>query len=96
MERKATYKGKVRDRNGYAVHLFYEYRGREYMITDEHNGYSEPMWVKHKNEQDRIDEIIEFEKKHEGKELTYEGSAQEGFELFWEYVEGEGESNEKG
>lgn len=26
----AVYKGKVRDKNGYAVHLFYEYRGHEY------------------------------------------------------------------
>lgn len=52
MAKKAIYKGKVRDRNGYAVHLFYEYRGREYMITDENNGYSEPLWVKHKYEQE--------------------------------------------
>lgn len=85
-EYKAKYIGKVRDRNGYAVHLFYEYRGREYMITDERNGYSEPIWVKHKNEQERIDQILEAEK-DEPKEWTYEGSAQEGFDLFWEYVE---------
>ena len=84
---KAVYKGKTRDKNGYAVHLFYEYRGREYMITDEHNGYSEPMWVKHKNEQDRIDGIIEFENEQKGKKQTYKGSAQEGFDLFWDYVE---------
>ena len=25
----AVYKGKVRDKNGYAVHLFYEYRGHD-------------------------------------------------------------------
>lgn len=91
---KAVYKGKVRDRNGYAVHMFYEYRGREYMITAENNGYSEPLWVKHKNEQERIDQIIEFEEKHKGKEQTYEGSAQEGFDLFWKYVEGEDEQEE--
>lgn len=83
---KAKFTGKVRDRNGYAVHLFYEYRGREYMITDEHNGYSEPIWVKHKNEQERIDRIIEEEAKPHG-EWKYEGSAEEGFDLFWEYVE---------
>lgn len=56
---KATYKGKCKDKNGYAVHLFYEYRGYEYMITDEHNGYSESMYAKHKTEQERIDKIIE-------------------------------------
>lgn len=83
---KATFKGKVRDRYGHAVHLFYEYRGREYMVTDEHNGYSEPMWVKHKYEQDRIDREIEEEKKPI-KEWSYEGSAQEGFDIFWDFVE---------
>lgn len=85
---KAIFKGKVYDRNGYAVHLFYEYRGREYMITDERNGYSEPLWVKHKNEQERIDNIIEMENKPE-KEWKYEDSAEAGFELFWNYVEAE-------
>ena len=86
MTKKAVFTGKVCDRNGYAVHLFYEYRGREYMVTDEHNGYSEPMWVKHKNEQERIDREIE-ESEKPVKEWTYEGSAEEGFDLFWEYVE---------
>lgn len=85
MADKAVYKGKVRDRNGYAVHLFYEYRGHEYMVTDEHNGYSEPMSVKHKNEQDRIDrEIAEAAKPK--KPVKYEETAQYGFDLFWEYV----------
>ena len=55
---KATYKGKCKDKNGYAVHLFYEYRGYEYMITDEYNGYSESMYTKHKIEQERIDKLI--------------------------------------
>ena len=84
---KAVYKGKVHDRNGYAVHLFYEYRGHEYMVTDEHNGYSEPMSVKHRNEQERIDRMIEDEKKPK-KEYRYEDSAWAGFDLFWEYVNG--------
>lgn len=52
---RAKYKGKVRDKNGYAVHLFYEYRGCEYMITDEHNGYSETMREKHIEAQKEID-----------------------------------------
>lgn len=81
---KATFKGKCFDRNGYAVHLFYEYRGREYMVTDEHNGYSEPMWVKHRNEQERIDREIEEEKKPK-REVKLEDTAQYGFDLFWEY-----------
>ena len=84
---KAVYKGKVRDRDGYAVHLFYEYRGHEYMVTDENNGYSEPMWVKHRNEQECIDRIIEEEQKPK-KEYRYEDSAEAGFDLFWEFVNG--------
>ena len=56
---KAIYKGKVRDKYGDAVHLFFEYRGHEYMITDEHNGYSEPMHKKHQYEQSRIDALLE-------------------------------------
>lgn len=59
MERKAKFIGKCYDKNGYAVHLFYEYRGREYMITDCHNGYSEDMATQHRAEQQRIDYEIE-------------------------------------
>ena len=54
----AKYLGKTLDDNGYAVHLFYEYKGHEYMITDEHNGYSETMRTKHLWEQQRIDDMI--------------------------------------
>ena len=60
---KATYTGKVRDRNGYAVHLFYEYRGREYMVTDNHNGCYAPLAEQHRWNQGRIDKAIEEERK---------------------------------
>lgn len=59
----AKYLGKTLDDNGYAVHLFYEYRGHEYMITDKHNGYSETMRTKHLWEQQRIDDMIAEEEK---------------------------------
>ena len=59
----AKYLGKTLDDNGYAVHLFYEYKGHEYMITDEHNGYSETMLTKHLWEQQRIDDMIAEEEK---------------------------------
>ena len=81
---KAKFKGKVRDANGYAVHLFYEYRGREYMITDMHNGCSETMAEQHRYEQKRIDKLIELE--NAPKDFRYETTAQYGFELFWESV----------
>lgn len=57
--KRAIYKGRVMDKNMHAVHLFYEYRGKEYMITDEHNGYSETMRSKHAYEQARIDEMLD-------------------------------------
>ena len=77
---KAIYKGKVRDKNGYAVHLFYEYRGHEYMITDEHNGYSESMATKHRIAQKRIDDMID------GKYRATE-PAEEGLNYFFEITE---------
>ena len=82
---KAKYTGKVRDRNGYAVHLFYEYRGHEYMITDEHNGYSQTMAEKHKDAQDRIDKEIEEANKPQ-QPLKYEDTADYAFDLFMDYV----------
>lgn len=57
------YLGKTLDDNGYAVHLFYEYKGHEYIITDEQNGYSETMRTKHLWEQQRIDDMIAEEEK---------------------------------
>lgn len=83
---KAIYKGKVRDRNGYAVHLFYEYRGHEYIITDEHNGYSETIAEKHRQEQERIDKLIELFQNEPKEIIDYKETAQYGFELFWESV----------
>lgn len=63
----AKYLGKTLDDNGYAVHLFYEYKGHEYMITDEHNGYSETMRTKHLWEQQRIDDMIAEEEKRKNR-----------------------------
>ena len=73
----AKYLGKTLDDNGYAVHLFYEYRGHEYMITDEHNGYSETMRSKNLWEQQRIDDMIAEEEKR--KNLPEENK--QGFTL---------------
>lgn len=63
--------------------LEYEYRGHRYFITKDNNGYmGTPLWYQHKQEQERIDEMIE----NEGKpipEWKYEGSADEAFDLLW-------------
>ena len=85
---KAIYKGCVHD--GWEhTELFYEYRGHEYIITKHNNGYMDKsLRQKHEEEQRRIDELIE----HENDPIPeYTGSAEEGFDLFWEYVEGNGE-----
>lgn len=60
---KAKFVGSVRDKNGYAVHLFYQYRGHEHMLTAENNGYSETLREKHEQEQKRIDDAIAEQEK---------------------------------
>lgn len=92
MEKKARFIRAIYDSNPFNRHawehtdLLYEYRGHEYIITKHNNGYSgDPLWKQHQEEQERIDKMIE----NEGKpipEWKYEGSAQEGFDAFWEYV----------
>lgn len=69
--------------------LLYEYRGHQYIVTRHNNGYSsDTLAMQHKQEQARIDDLIEHEN-DPIPEWKYEGSAQEGFDLFWEYVNGD-------
>ena len=64
MQHKARLIGKRYIKNGYAVELFYEYRGKEYMLTVYNNGYmQEPLYKQHEKEQLKIDKIIENENK---------------------------------
>lgn len=71
--------------------LLYEYRGHQYIVTKHNNGYSgDPLWRQHQEAQKKIDEAIEHEN-DPIPEYTYAGSAQEGFDLFWDYVEGKEE-----
>lgn len=67
--------------------LHYEYRGHNYIVTKHNNGYmGESLAKQHKQAQHDIDEAIANENKpHE--ELQYAGSAQEGLDLFWAFVE---------
>lgn len=68
--------------------LFYEYRGYEYCVTKHNNGYMDkPLRVQHKEAQAEIDEKIKH-KDDPIPEWKYEGSAQEGFDLFWNFIEG--------
>lgn len=84
MDYKAEYIGKRRDKNGYAVHLFYRYRDHEYMITDEHNGYSESMVAKHRYAQRQIDKMIEDRSKSNDKGEPAEIALNE----FFDYLDG--------
>lgn len=64
MKYKARLVSKRYIKNGYVAELFYEYRGKEYMLTVYNNGYmQEPLYKQHKEEQMKIDKIIENENK---------------------------------
>ena len=60
MEHKAHLIGRRYIKNGYATELFYQYCGKEYMLTIYNNGYmQEPLCKQHAEEQLKIDKIIE-------------------------------------
>ena len=89
--RKATFVGKSYsyEDNWRVTYLEYEYRGRRYFVVDrgwKASAYDESLYCQHQNEQDRIDRIIEEENKPK-QPVSYEDTAEYGFELFWEYVE---------
>lgn len=68
--------------------LHYEYRGYTYIVTKHNNGYMDKsLREQHREEQEAIDARIAH-KDDPIPEFKYEGSAQEGFDLFWNYVNG--------
>lgn len=93
MEHKAKFIGATRDRNPREdwkhTELWYEYRGNTYCVVRHNNGYMDKsLKMQHEEEQARIDAMIDNPMPAK-KEWRYEGSAQEGFDLFWEYMESE-------
>lgn len=67
--------------------LVYEYRGHQYIVTKHNNGYAfESLRKQHREAQQAIDEKISKQNQPISK-WTYEGSAEEGLDAFWEYVE---------
>ena len=56
---KAKYLYRVKDRYSDSVSMAYEYRGHEYMVTDQHNGCMDSLKDQHEYEQRRIDLAIE-------------------------------------
>lgn len=87
---KAKYIGCTHDEWKH-TELHYEYRGYTYIIVKHNNGYMDKsLRQQHEEAQRDIDERIQRESQSIS-EWTYEGSAQEGFDLFWNYVEGDAE-----
>ena len=92
MERKAKFVKAIKGDNRFGkgwehTELLYEYRGYEYIITKDNNGYmGTPLWKQHEEAQAEIDYKIDH-KNDPIPEQKYEGSAQEGFDIFWKYVE---------
>lgn len=78
---RAQYIGKSRNRDGYTTNLFYKYRGHEYVITDYGwKGYSVTLAEQHRQEQERIDRIIEENQRPQtGKDFDID----EVFKIFW-------------
>lgn len=66
--------------------LHYEYRGHYYIVTKHNNGcLDKSLRQQHEEEQAKINDLIAH-KDDPIQEQKYEGSAQEGFDLFWEYI----------
>lgn len=84
---KAQYVGKAYDKNGYDVHLFYQYRGYEYLITKYGCETNETLRQQHQSEQERIDKIIKEEKKVK-KPYRYEDTMDYAIEQFLKMVDG--------
>ncbi|MBO7412782.1 MAG: hypothetical protein J6U20_03860 [Fibrobacter sp.] len=84
---KARFVCKCRDNgNAYITHLFYEYRGREYMVTLYANGCcAESLREQHRREQERIDGILDTPEKIEPPA----GDVEKAMADFWAYCEGE-------
>lgn len=69
------------------IYMDYEYRGHEYTVYENRAKGNEPLAWQHKSEQAKIDLLIEQENQQKGS-CMYEDTAEYGFDLFMEYVEG--------
>jgi len=91
MEKKARYIGACKknpfDRHAWEhTDLVYEYRGHRYIVTKHNNGYAfDGLAEQHKKEQQRIDDLIAHEN-DPIPEWRYEGSAQEAFDKWLEWL----------
>jgi hypothetical protein len=95
---KAIYKGSSRTADNRYYLQIWEYRGHEYEVEVPSNGWMcssdyqrggyYSQYNQHRRAQEQIDELID----HPAPEIkepvkqTYEGSWQEGFDLFWKSI----------
>lgn len=90
--RKATFKRKYYG-HGYdaaMVYLDYEYRGHEYTVYENRAKGNPPLACQHREEQNRIDELIEQENKPVTHEtVRYEDTAEYAIDQFMRFVNGE-------
>ena len=93
-QNKARFVTAIKNHNPFDKHawehteLVYEYRGHQYIVVWHNNGLSgtdETPSAQHRREQKHIDELIDAPKTIAS--WKYEGSAQEGFDIFWESVQ---------
>lgn len=78
--------------DAHMVYLDYSYRGHEYTVYENLARGNEPLAWQHRNEQNRIDMLIEQEereKNREAKPYRYEDTADYAFDQFLRYAEGE-------
>lgn len=83
--KKAKYIGKHVDTSfgQYIVELEYEYRGKRYTVYENRNKGNIPLSWQHKNEQGRIDTLIEME----NNPCVHTESAQVGLDKLFNYFE---------
>lgn len=92
-ERKAKPTGFKYYNRQYGTFVEYEYRGKKYEVEYSNcwnYGNGGNPAAQHREAQERIDREIEEANKPK-KPVRYEGTAEYGFELFWESVTGESE-----
>lgn len=96
---KATYKGSSRTADNRYYLQIWEYRGHEYEVevpsnawmcsSDYQSGGYNSQYNQHRRAHEQIDELIAHPAPKEPVKQIYEGSAQEGLDLFFKFVEGE-------
>lgn len=92
--RKATFVRKYYG-HGYDAHMVYldyMYRGHEYTVEENLLQGNRPLAWQHRDEQSRIDRLIEQEergKEREAEASRYEDTAQYAFDQFYKFLNGE-------